>query len=225
MPKKKLKVLTPKGARRALKSAKEQNVFTPDQQMKIILWLAEGLTTKEISVKAAMEKPSFYVNAQDVYYYRVTRQIDVDQAKRARESEALSSGFALKENRVTALNELAAKIFGELMSDKDSKLWLKMVKGIGSGLDYERIDYEEFNRAGVETVRGLLDDIALEMKDRVRRTDVTTKDKPITSGSGLDPALWKNLSDDELEILERAAEILERPASSEDSPAQDTNRS
>lgn len=185
--------------------------FSIDQQFLIVQWLAEGLTTKEMNQRAAVVKPPFTISAQEAYYYRVTREIDVEEARKARSSEALNSGFAVKENRIAAMNELATKIFEELLGE-GGKLWLQNVKGIGSGPDYERVEYEEFNRSGVEALRGLMDDIATEVNQRIRRTDVTTKDKPI-QGSGLDPKLWKDLSDDDLEVLEQAAEILERSAS------------
>jgi hypothetical protein len=39
-------------------------------------------------------------------------------------------------------------------------------KGIGSQDNYERVEYEEFNKAEVESLRGVLDDIAREVGDR-----------------------------------------------------------
>lgn len=207
MPRKKVGPPAPK--RKAQPSLKVEP-FTEEQKLKIIEWLAAGLTTREMNVIAATMKPPFILTSSETHYYRLSRQIDVEAARKARESEVMNSGFALRERRVEALNSLSMKIFDELNADKGSKLWLSMVKGIGSGDDYERIEYKEFNKAEIDALRNLLDDIASEVGGRVRRTDITTKDKPITPASSLDPRLWKDLSDDELAILERAAEILER---------------
>lgn len=189
--------------------------FTEVQKLLMIQWLAEGLTVNEINALAAKAKPPFIATGAELSYYRISRQIDVEEARRARESEIISTGFALRERRVEALNSLSMKIFQELSLKKGSKLWLSMVKGIGSGQDYERITYQEFNKAEVDTLRNLLDDIAIEVGGRIRRTDITTKDRPI--GNKLDSRLWKDLSDDELAILERAAEILERGANKDSS--------
>lgn len=196
--------------------------FTEPQRLLIIQWIAEGLKTKEINERAAAQKPPFVVTANEIYYYRITREVDIQAARLARVSEVVNTGFALRENRVLALNNLAERIYNELM-ERD-KLWLPNAKGIGSGPDYERIDYEDFNRAGVEAVRGILEDLAQELGERVRRTDITSKDKPLPSaGPVISAEALKNLTDDELSILERAAEILERksggPAPKQDSTA------
>lgn len=182
-------------------------VFTEPQQLLIVQWLAEGLTTREMNALASAQKPPFSITPSEAYYYRVSRQIDVTQALKMRESEAFNSGFAKKENRVIALNNLGQRIYEEL--GREGGMWLNMVKGIGSGQDYERIEYVEFNRAQIEAFRNILDDVATELGQRVRRSDVTSKDRPLAA-PGLPASAWSKLTDEEVELLERATEIVDR---------------
>jgi hypothetical protein len=130
-------------------------------------------------------------------------------------NNALTTGFALKENRVQALQSLAKKMLEELTRDQDNRLWTTNAKGIGSGDDFERYDYEEFNKAELDSLRGVLDDIASEIGERVRKTDLTSGGKPLPR-PGIDPKQLKNLSNDELIALETAAEILERSGADQD---------
>lgn len=190
------------------KERKKPETFSIDQQFLVIQWLAEGLTTKEMNERSATAKPPFTITSQEAYYYRVTRQIDVEAARLQRESEALNSGFAVRENRIIAINKLATKLYAELTDETNSKLWTDMAKMLGPGQTY---NYVEFNKAEIDALRGLWDDMALETGGRVRRSDITSKDKPL-GGTGLDPAVFKDLSDEELEILEHAMEIMERRA-------------
>jgi hypothetical protein len=104
-------------------------------------------------------------------------------------------------------------MMGDLMGG--DKMWLLQVKGIGSHDNYERVEYWEFNRSEVESLRGVLDDIASEVGERIRKTDLTSGGKPLPR-PGIDPKQLKNLSNDELIALETAAEILERSGADQD---------
>jgi hypothetical protein len=97
-------------------------------------------------------------------------------------------------------------MMGDLLGG--NKMWLMQVKGIGGPLNYERVDYWEFNRSEVESLRGVLDDIASEMSERVRKTDLTSGGKPLPRPPSISEL--RNLSDDELAVLENAARIIER---------------
>jgi hypothetical protein len=179
----------------------------------LLKWIAEGLESDEINKRAAKFKPPFKVLRSQVVWYRKTRGIKLDEIQEEGEVNALTTGFALKENRVAALQKLADKMMGDLMGG--DKMWLLQVKGIGSHDNYERVEYWEFNRSEVESLRGVLDDIASEVGERIRKTDLTSGGKPLPR-PGIDPKQLKNLSNDELIALETAAEILERSGADQD---------
>lgn len=183
------------------------------QREQLLEWIAEGLDTGEINKRAAKFKPRFKVSTRLVTHYRKTRNIKVEAIKSIGETNALISGLAIKENRVAKLQALADRMLADLL-EKD-KLWLLQVKGIGGTENYERVEYYEFNKAEVDALRGILDDIASEVGGRVRKADLTTAGKPI--GQPAVPlAALKGLPDDQLRILEEAARII---ADSEPDPA------
>ena len=183
----------------------------------VLTWIAEGLETDEINKRAAKFKPRFQVSRSQVDWYRKTRGVKLDAIQEADEVSALTSGLALKENRVATLQKLANRLLVDLFGEEggENKLWLTMVKGIGSHDNYERVEYQEFNRSEIESLRGILDDIASEVGERVRRADLTSGGKPLPR-PGIDPRQLKNLSNDELIALETAAEILERSGSDQE---------
>jgi hypothetical protein len=149
------------------------------QKEALITWIAEGIETDEVNKRAAKFKPAFKVSSRVVTHYRKSREIDLQKIKEESESDALKSGLALRENRVELLKKLGDKFSDELLREDDNKLWLLQVKGIGGQDNFERIEYYDFNRAEVETLRGVLDDIAAEVGDRVRRSDITTNGKDL----------------------------------------------
>lgn len=134
------------------------------QREQLIEWIAEGLDTGEINKRAAKFKPRFKVSTRLVTHYRKTRKIDVNALKAVGETNALTSGLAIKENRVAKLQALADKMLADLLVD--DKLWLLQVKGIGGTENYERVEYYEFNKGEVDALRGVLDDIAKELWER-----------------------------------------------------------
>ena len=184
------------------------------QREALIAWIAEGLESDEINKRAAKFKPRFKVSRNTVTHYRKTRGMKLEEIQEAGEVNALKSGFALKENRVAALQKLADKMIGDLIGG--DKMWLLQVKGIGGYENYERVEYWDFNRSEVESLRGVLDDISSEVGERIRKTDLTSGGKPLPRTPSI--AELRNLSDDELAILEHAAEILER-GSADQAPA------
>lgn len=188
-----------------------------DQKEAVLAWIAEGLESDEINKRAAKFKPRFKISRRAVAHYRKTRGVKLEAIQEQGELDALKSGFALKENRVKALQQLADKMMGDLLGG--DKMWLLQVKGIGGPLNYERVEYWEFNRSEVESLRGVLDDISAEMSERVRKTDLTSGGKPLPRTPSI--AELRNLSDDELAILEHAAEILERGGSDQAAPVKD----
>ena len=134
--------------------------------------ISEGLRTSEINTRAAKSergRPSYQVSRQQVDFYRKRLGVRVEEMQEAGELGALRTGLALKENRVESLKALAEKLEEELIGD--DLLWVDRVKFTG-GRKPVRIDYEEFNEAGVRQYRGLLDDIAKEVGDRRQKVDV-----------------------------------------------------
>jgi hypothetical protein len=152
------------------------------QQNILLTWIAEGLDTSEINQRAAKFRPRFKVSKQQVDFYRKSRGLQLEEIKESGEADALTIGLALKEERVKALKQLADKMFDELLQDP-KKWWLPQVKGIGQGDNFERVDYFEFNKGELESFRGVLDDIAAEVGDRIKRVDATSGGNPLQTAS------------------------------------------
>lgn len=148
------------------------------QKEALLSWVAEGLKTDEINKRAAKFKPRFKVSGRVVTHYRKTRGVKLEEIKEADETSALKTGLALKENRVDRLQKLAELLIADLF-DEDL-LWTDEVKGIGGADNFERIDYKEFNKSEVDALRGVLDDIAAEVGERIKKSDVTSGGEPIT---------------------------------------------
>jgi len=142
------------------------------QKEALLQWVAEGLQVDEINQRAAKFKPKFSVSSRVVTHYRKTRQIELDKLKEAGELDALKSGLALKDKRVEVLQRLADRMIADLLpaGEKGSLLWTLQAKTVAN----EKYIYEEFNKPEVDALRGTLDDIAAEVGERVKKTDVTS---------------------------------------------------
>ena len=140
------------------------------QRDALLKWVAEGLETDAINKRAAEYEPSFVVSRGLVNYYRKTRKINLGDLIKSGQYDALSSGLALKAERIKRLAELA-----ELMEDDlfGGVMWTSDVKMIGTGDYQERVEFELFNSAEVQQYRGVLDDIAKEVGGRITKTEVT----------------------------------------------------
>src|SRR5947209_20178255 len=126
------------------------------QKNHLLELISAGLKTREINQRAAKFSPPYKVSRQQVDYYRDSRGVKLKEIEEASESDALKTGFALKEQRVIALNELAGLLHQELC--KGGRLWLPQVKLIGTGRQAARVDYEECNRDEVNAFLKVLDD-------------------------------------------------------------------
>jgi hypothetical protein len=176
------------------------------QREALLVWIAEGLQSDEINKRATLFEPTFEVTRQQVDHYRKTRKIDIQKLRKDGEYTALNTGLAVREKRVELLQELAERMRYDLLVK--NLLWTPQVKGIGGADNYERIDYEEFNSAEVQQLRGALDDIAAEVNERVRRQEVTGKNgKPLIPSRKFD---LSNLSDEEINAIDQAVLTLER---------------
>lgn len=55
-------------------------------------------------------------------------------------------------------------------------VWVRDIKGIGKGDDFEKVEIERFNPAIFSEYRATLDDLAKEVGGRIRKAEVSTKD-------------------------------------------------
>jgi len=132
------------------------------------------LQTDEINKRATDFKAPFFVSRQQVDYYRKSRKINIEAIKTIDEKNALTTGLSLKENRVIKLQQLAVLMEKDLIDN--GFLWVEDVKGVGSGMAAQVVDFERFNSAEVEQYRRVLDDIAKETGGRVQKQELTGKD-------------------------------------------------
>lgn len=142
-----------------------------DKRQKDVLlsWISEGLRTDEINRRAARFSTPFHVNTRITAYYRKSRAVKIDQVQTEAEFASVRSGLAKKTERVAKLQLVAELLMKDLLSDgEESRLWLDQIKGIGSNENFERIEYKAFNKAEVDALRGVLDDIAAEVGDRAK---------------------------------------------------------
>ena len=153
-----------------METKKKHRLLEKEQREALIQWVAEGLETDEINKRALKFKPPFKVSRQQVDHYRKTRKVDLNEIKHSGEMTALTSGLALRENRVALLQKMADQMIYDLLNN--NLLWTDEVKGIGGAENFEKIEYKEFNGAEVAQLRGVLDDIASEMGQRAPNVKV-----------------------------------------------------
>lgn len=145
------------------------------QRQALLEWVAEGLQSDEINLQAKEFDPPFSLSRATITHYRKTRAVDIQRVISEGEHEALSTGLALTSERVKKLKALALRLERDLFGDGiDDYVWTDQVKGVGSGLTAEVVEYEEFNSAEIAAYRLLLDDIAKETGGRVQKSDITS---------------------------------------------------
>jgi hypothetical protein len=131
--------------------------LTKAQKDALLQWVGEGLTSGEINDRAAKFDPPFEVKRTLVDYYRKTRAATIKDL--AREEEPLSTGLALRAERVRVLQELAARLKDDILGDN---LWLTDVKYSGN----QQVFIERFNASEVSEFRATLAQIADEVGDK-----------------------------------------------------------
>lgn len=113
----------------------------------------------------------------------------VEEREAARLRQIMETGYGRPEERVQLLKRLLDLCVEDVTTG--GRRWVKDVKSIGSGEFAERVDLERFNAPEFDQIRGLLDDIAKEKGERVKRTEVTGK-----NGAPLEVALtWAQAVD------------------------------
>jgi len=103
----------------------------------------------------------------------------VSEAAQAERIRILTSGYALRHERVRVLNELAALLLGE--ANEQDKRWLPDVKSIGSGEMAERVDIVRFNTGLIEQARKTLEDLAAELGERIKNVDIKSGGEKLPS--------------------------------------------
>lgn len=121
---------------------------------------AAGLKSDEINARAARFEPPFEVSRAQVDFYRDSRGVVLEEITQTSESDALRAGFAVKEERIEALTQIAALIYADLQS------------GIHTG------ESMAFKESAVRQWRGLLDDIAKESGGRNYKKLDDDEDQP-----------------------------------------------
>jgi hypothetical protein len=170
--------------------------LTEEQRLAVLEWLAEGKTLHEVNSLAASFEPPFKMTSQQCYAYRKDYDIDLQKIMQEKDTLALNTGLALRANRVQALIALALLLEEDLRVKK--LVWTRDVKSIavGAGKDTEhvRIDFEVFNKAEIQELRGIYDDIAKETGGRITKVDVSSLGKAIKGYVVVDPDKWPDPS-------------------------------
>jgi PBSX family phage terminase large subunit len=144
--------------------AKAVEQMTAKQRESLLMWIAQGLSERELIANAKAHKPSFSATPARIAYWRKQYGAQVLELRKQRDLDALTYGVALRANRLKSLMDLAQMLEDDLRLH--DKLWIKRVKGIGSGRSFERVVEEEFNEAELRQLRGLYEDIAKEVGGR-----------------------------------------------------------
>ena len=156
------------------------------QKELLLAWIAEGMQSDEINELASVEKPPFDVSKQQISYYRRTRHGDIQKLKKAYENRALVEGLSRKAIRVQRLQQLAEKIEEDLF-DNDL-MWVRKPKGVAG----KAVVVREYNKAEVDSYRGVLEDIAKETGGRTMNSIEKSIDL-----SKLTPEQLKRIADGE----------------------------
>lgn len=149
------------------------------QKEAVLSWIAEGLLSDEINARAASFRPPFSVDRQQVDYYRQTREADILAIMRAGEFDALTTGLATRETRVLKLKQLAALMERDLLN---GFMWTEDIKSVKDGDMSILVDIDLFNKAEVDSYRGILDDIAKEVGQRVQKVSIDTWETDLIKG-------------------------------------------
>lgn len=165
------------------------------QKEALLQWIAEGLKADEINERAAAFKKPFTVTRQNIDQYRKSRKVDLAAIAKVSETNALSTGYALKEHRVMMLARLAEMLAKDLFG---GFLWTEEVKGVGTGPMAEIVDYDEFNGAEINAFRGVLEDIAAETGGRVKQVE----------GNLTGDMVFRHVYDDEPRVTNSPSEKL-----------------
>lgn len=98
---------------------------------------------------------------------------DLEKEIAAARARVFTRGYARMDRRIQDLDALAEALYAEAL-DPD-KRWLPDVKSVGTGPTAERVDLIQFNGELIREFRATLTDIAAEMGERVKKTELSAK--------------------------------------------------
>lgn len=96
-----------------------------------------------------------------------------EQRKNEERDREINYGLALDYERIRKLKRLAGFLETQIYEQDDDQqycnVWVEDAKQIGSGKDAERVDIVRFNGSLIQQYRDVLDDLAKEVGDRVKK--------------------------------------------------------
>jgi phage terminase large subunit len=135
------------------------------EQIFLLNLIREGKTTTEITRLCERCTPPFSPSIKVVDYWRNKTKNKYMEIIKGSHNEVWSEGLAKSEERVKVLKMLAERLLKDLAHGdaKKEKVWLDNMKSMGNRAPYA---YKEFNGPEFSTLRGIMNDIALEVGDR-----------------------------------------------------------
>ena len=141
-----------------------RNRLSPKQEDQLLAWIAEGLPARRINDLAISFEEPFQISPQRVARYRRAATSMVGYLTQDQEIQALKKGFAIKANRIAALQELAEVLREDLF--QRHFIWLERLRAVGGAGNFHEFLEEEFNAPEIKEYRGALEDIAKEVGQR-----------------------------------------------------------
>ena len=89
--------------------------------------------------------------------------------------KVLTTGYALMHERVKTLDVLAKKLVADVAK---GRLYRQDVRSVGTGKDAHQVAIELFDEGVIRELRACLADIAAEMGERVKKSEVAVTDFP-----------------------------------------------
>lgn len=107
-----------------------------------------------------------------------------ESRQKAMVDEILSHRYANMYVRVQELDAVAHKLREQI--DDDERLWVREEKQVGYGKEAYVVQTRRFNNQLVEQFRACLSDIASELGERVRKSDVTSNGESVKAYISID---------------------------------------
>jgi len=188
MPRKKTTKTTKQTSTRNGGKRSVMKKLTIEQRDFLLVLIAEGLTTPEINAQAELFEPPFKISPQLHTSYRRNHEETLNDMRKQNQFDAFTTGLSLAANRVNALMKLARELEEDLYQKK--LVWVRRQKAYGGGKNFTEFEEDEFNKAEIQELRGIYDDIARETGGRVLKQDITSGGKPIKGYTTVSPDDW-----------------------------------
>jgi len=135
-----------------------------------LLLLGKNITaaSKEVGINPVTAHR--WLNTPVFQEERKRREAELSKFEQEEITRILTSGYALMHRRVEALDRLAKKL--EAYMEDEHNIWLPDVKSIGTGPTAERVDLVTFNDRLLSEYRATFADLASELGQRVKKTDI-----------------------------------------------------